>query len=120
LDVPGLGRLGVTVMMRTALFPFNRARLRNTTPSPQALFEVLARSFREVWASMEFRLPSLRECEAAHEARAQNPNKSVHVRTYARMDEGPHYQSYSHGYYANESTGIACDNKPYHQNDLQQ
>jgi hypothetical protein len=83
LDVPGLGRLGVTVMMRTALFPFNRARLRNTTPSPPALFEALARSFREAWASMEFRLPSLRECEAAHEARAQNPNKSVHVRMHA-------------------------------------
>jgi hypothetical protein len=84
LHVPGLGRLGVNVMMRTALFPFNRARLRNTTPSPQALFEALARSFRETLASMEFRLPSLRECNVAHEAWAQNPNKSV----YARMHEG--------------------------------
>jgi hypothetical protein len=63
LWVPGLGRCGVNVMMRTALFAFDRARFRNTTPSPQALFEVLTRCFREAFLA-EFRLPTLPECLA--------------------------------------------------------
>ena len=64
LEVPGLGRCGVNIMMRTALFSFDRARLRNTTPSPVAFFEVLARCFREGLAAAAFRLPTLAECQA--------------------------------------------------------
>ena len=62
LEVPGLGRLGVNIMMRSALFGHDRARQRNTTPSPYALFEAFARSFRESFALTPLRLPTLREC----------------------------------------------------------
>ena len=65
LELPGLGHCGVNIMMRTALFPYNRARLRDTTPSPQPFFEVLARCLREAMAQYAFRLPSLAECLAA-------------------------------------------------------
>ena len=64
LEVPGLGRVAVNIMMRTALFAFHRARLRNTTPSPIACFEALARCFREGFAAATFRLPTLAECQA--------------------------------------------------------
>ena len=64
LEVPGLGPCAVTVMMRTALFGFDRARQRNTTPSPVPLFEALARSFREAFVASALRLPTLAECEA--------------------------------------------------------
>ena len=64
LEVPGLGRVAVSVMMRTALFAFNRARLRNNTPSPLACFEALARCFREGLATATLRLPDLAECQA--------------------------------------------------------
>ena len=63
LEVPGLGRLACTVMLRTSLFAHFRGRLRNTTPSPQACFEALARCFREGNCA-EFRLPTLAECQA--------------------------------------------------------
>ena len=65
LEVPGLGRVGVNVMMRTALFAYNRARLRDTTPSPQPLFATLHRSFRQALAHWPLCLPSLAECVAA-------------------------------------------------------
>lgn len=65
LEVPGLGPCGVNVMMRTALFPFNRARLRNTTPSPAPFFESLTRCLRDGLAAKRLRLPTLEEC-AAH------------------------------------------------------
>ena len=45
LNIPGAGECGVNVMFRTALFPRNRARNRNTTPSPQAVFRILAGGF---------------------------------------------------------------------------
>ena len=64
LEVPGLGYCGVNVMLRTALFAHNRARLRDTTPSPQVVFEALARCFREGLAGQPLRLPTLSECQA--------------------------------------------------------
>ena len=66
LEMPGLGRCGVNVMARTALFAHNRARMRNTTPSPQPVFSALTRCFRESFAASAFRLPTLAECQAAH------------------------------------------------------
>jgi len=58
----GLGHdLSVTVMCRTCLFPHNRSRLRNTTPSPQEFFLALVESFRGSFAAHAFRLPSLRD-----------------------------------------------------------
>lgn len=62
LSVPGLGRLSVTVITRTALFAANRARMRNTSPSPFALFEALARSFVQALAQGEWRQPHLQDC----------------------------------------------------------
>ena len=64
LEVPGHGRVAVSIMLRTALFPFGRARLRNTTPSPRACFEALARCFREGLAAETLRLPGLSDCQA--------------------------------------------------------
>ena len=46
---PSLGTCGVTVMFRTALFPHNRGRMKDTTPGPKAVFEVLARVFQQVF-----------------------------------------------------------------------
>ena len=51
----------VTIMMRTALFPFDRARLRNTTPSPIPVFQALSTAFREVLANHRFVLPTMDE-----------------------------------------------------------
>lgn len=56
------GNLSVTVMLRTSLFPYNRARLRNTTPSPRPFFELLAETFRAYSVEMPWRLPTLAEC----------------------------------------------------------
>jgi hypothetical protein len=61
LNVPGFGKLGVNVMLRTGLFPHARARLRNTTPSPQAVFRILAESFRRGCLSKRWQLPTLEE-----------------------------------------------------------
>ena len=69
LEVPGLGHLAVSVVLRTSLFSWNRASLRNTEPSPAACFEALARCFREGLAANALRLPTLAEC-ACFEARA--------------------------------------------------
>ena len=65
LDVPRLGALSVTVMMRTALFPHDRSRLRNTTPSPVPVFRTMIRAFLQSNAVSSFRLPTLSECTAA-------------------------------------------------------
>ena len=51
----------VTVMLRTALFPANRARNRNTTPSPISMFHTLAKEFQRGLAAGVFRLPTLPE-----------------------------------------------------------
>jgi len=64
LDVPGLGRCSVTLMARTSLFAYDRARLRGSTPSPYPFFAALARSFREAIAQQPLVLPSLAECQA--------------------------------------------------------
>jgi hypothetical protein len=65
LQLDGFGPCSVTVMLRTALFPYNHARLRNTTPSPVVVFRALARSVRDSCARGNWRFPSLAECEAA-------------------------------------------------------
>ena len=43
---------------RTALFKFNRAQVRNTTPSPRPLFAALHETFREALATLAWHLPS--------------------------------------------------------------
>ena len=65
VDVPRLGALSATVMMRTALFPHDRSRLRNTTPSPVPVFRTMIRAFLQSNAVSSFRLPTLSECTAA-------------------------------------------------------
>ncbi len=66
--------LSVTIMCRTALFPHNQARLRNTTPSPPCVFYALAESFRSSFAALPFRLPTLPEIlQAAERALTPRP-----------------------------------------------
>jgi hypothetical protein len=63
LTLPGsvAKQASVTIMMRTALFPLDRARLRNTTPSPIPVFQALSTAFREVLANHRFVLPTMDE-----------------------------------------------------------
>ncbi len=66
LQLPGKGQAAakqasVSIMLRTALFPHNRARLMNTTPSPIPVFQALSTAFREVLASHRFVLPTMDE-----------------------------------------------------------
>ncbi len=66
LQLPGKGmaaakQASVSIMLRTALFPHNRARLMNTTPSPIPVFQALSTAFREVLASHRFVLPTMDE-----------------------------------------------------------
>ena len=68
LDLGALGRCAVTVMLRTALFPHNRSRLRNTTPSPVGVFDALTSAFRQVMATEDMFLPTLGECMSELEA----------------------------------------------------
>ena len=61
LPGPAAKQASVTIMMRTALFPLDRARLRNTTPSPIPVFQALSTAFREVLANHRFVLPTMDE-----------------------------------------------------------
>jgi hypothetical protein len=63
LQLPGKAakQASVTIMLRTALFPHNRARLGNSTPSPVPVFQALSTAFREVLASHRFVLPTMDE-----------------------------------------------------------
>ena len=64
LQLPGKAaakQASVSIMLRTALFPHNRARLMNTTPSPIPVFQALSTAFREVLASHRFVLPTMDE-----------------------------------------------------------
>ena len=54
----------VNVMARTALFSFDRARMRKTSPLPAPVFAALSRCFREAVAGSALRLPTLAECQA--------------------------------------------------------
>ena len=55
--------LSVTVVLRTALFPHCRSRLRNTTPAPVGMFVKLAESLRSSFVELNFRLPTLGQCQ---------------------------------------------------------
>ena len=75
LRVPGLAELSVSIMMRTSLFPYNRARQRDTTPNPRAVFESLADTFRQGLEGQPWRLPTLKDCLAcAAELEAAEPS----------------------------------------------
>ena len=80
LHVPPVGAYAVTVMFRTALFPYNRARLRNTTPSPSVVFERLVQHFRHSFSSDVFRLPTLAECLTSASVDGGQPRPSKHGR----------------------------------------
>jgi len=51
----------VTIMCRCALFGANRARLRNTTPSPVPFFLELTKSFTKSLLQFKFKLPTMTE-----------------------------------------------------------
>ena len=57
----------VSIMMRTCLFPYNRSRCQNTTPSPQDVFRKLALCFTEHLASHRLELPTLARVQAVVE-----------------------------------------------------
>ena len=77
-----LEKYSVTVMCRTALFAENKARLRNTTPSPAAFFHALTNSFLESIQNLEFHLPTFKEVLAAYafESPAEGPNRTCQAR----------------------------------------
>ena len=58
----------ITVQARTSLFPYNRARQRDTTPNPWCVFEILARELCEGLSRHTFRLPTMAEILAAASA----------------------------------------------------
>ena len=58
-------------MARVALFGFDRARMRQTSPSQVKVFEVLSRCFREACAASALRLPTLQECQHQSEVATQ-------------------------------------------------
>ncbi len=60
------GLLSMSVILRCNLFPHDRARNMNTTPSPRPVFEAMAESFRESVAEKLFVLPSLEDCLACY------------------------------------------------------
>ncbi len=57
-----LGSLSISVMFRTSLFPGNRSRLRNTTPSPRALFDTLAGVYNDFLLHQPLSLPTKAAC----------------------------------------------------------
>ena len=63
-DLGKLGKCSVTVMLRTALFPFHRSRVRNTTPSPVEFFQGLSKVFVKDLAGAGWVLPTLAQCLA--------------------------------------------------------
>jgi hypothetical protein len=74
LDLGGLGRCSVTVMIRTGLFPHNRSRLRNTTPSPVGFFKTVASAFLHSLSAEVWSLPTLADCQLiVPEAQAATP-----------------------------------------------
>ena len=52
----------LSCMLRTCLFPHNRARQLNGTPSPQPFFQALCASFTESLLSESFVLPTMEMC----------------------------------------------------------
>ena len=61
----GMDQYSVTIMFRTALFSYNRSRLRNASPHPANFFSCLAESFWATLAHTKWELPSLDVCRAA-------------------------------------------------------
>jgi hypothetical protein len=59
----------VTVMLRTALFAWNRAREKNTTPAPVAFFFAMAETVTECFATLPWKLPSLEAAKAVADKR---------------------------------------------------
>lgn len=62
MDFSPLGASSVTVMLRTALFPYVRSRRRASMPHPKVLFQLLERKAREMFKMRAFALPSMDEC----------------------------------------------------------
>lgn len=59
------GDLACTLVMRTTLFPNNRSRQKDTSPTPPEVFSILNTVFRQVSARYAWRLPSLADCKRA-------------------------------------------------------
>ena len=65
LDIPGQGRCGVSVMMRTALFRHARARMSSRQPIPVEVFRVATSVVVQWLEECSLALPSLAACQMA-------------------------------------------------------
>ena len=63
------GPLSMSIIFRSSLFAGNRARLRDATPTPTWVFEILVEEIREALGRGQFRLPALQACFACQASR---------------------------------------------------
>jgi hypothetical protein len=62
LNFSAYGPSSVSIMLRTALFPYVRSRTRKGMPYPARLFSLIEFRARQLFATSSFILPSLDEC----------------------------------------------------------
>ena len=86
-DVPSdmllQGKYSVTVQLRTSLFGQARARLRDTTPSPQEFFMTLASVIRDALRDLKWELPDHAACQQAYEASVASSSKLARAKPEA-------------------------------------
>ena len=61
VDVPGLGRRSITIMLRTGLFPYHRSRYMDQIPKPKSLWVCIKNCMVEAMQTPGLRLPTLEE-----------------------------------------------------------
>ena len=61
VDVPGIGRRSITIMLRTGLFPHDRSRFMDQLPKPKCLWACMKNCMVEYFQTVAFRLPTLEE-----------------------------------------------------------
>ena len=64
MTLPGFGSCSVSVMFRTALFPYYRSRTRKRVPDPRQFVHLVQKAARVRFQGHGFELPSLDECLA--------------------------------------------------------
>jgi hypothetical protein len=86
VDVPGLGRRSLTIMVRTGLFPHDRSRFMNQIPKPKALWSCLKNHMVEALQKPGLRLPTLEEVKKQTQLR-EGPGEVKQQKT-PRQHEG--------------------------------
>ena len=59
---------GVVLILRTALFPHDRSRGKQSIPQPEGVFRALASSFLASLQKEKFVLPTIEQCIESHRA----------------------------------------------------